>query len=66
MNSPAWWLGAPFIAGAYVFLTPRVLPDVLPAAANSPPLRWLVGLLLGVAILTTWQVVRWALGRKGT
>jgi hypothetical protein len=58
---PAWWFGAPFIAVAYVLLTPRFLPDIVPAAATTQPVRWLVGLVIGVVILSTWQVGPWAL-----
>lgn len=61
---PAWWFGAPFIASAYVFLTPRFLPDILPGAANMPPVRWLVGLAIGVAILSTWQIGRWVIASR--
>jgi hypothetical protein len=64
MKPPAWWFGAPLIALAYVALTPRVLPDLLPENASSAPVRWLIGLLLGVAILSTWQLARWMLGSR--
>lgn len=58
--TPAWWFGAPLIAGVYVFLTPRFLPDIVSVGTNGP-VRWLVGLLVGVAILSTWRIVRWVL-----
>jgi hypothetical protein len=62
---PAWWFGAPFIAFVYAFLTPGVLPDIVAVPEALPPglataLRWLVGLLLGVVLLSCWQVVQWA------
>jgi hypothetical protein len=62
---PAWWFGAPFIAFVYAFLTPGVLPDIVAVPEALPPglataLRWLVGLLVGVVLLSCWQVVRWA------
>lgn len=62
--SPVWWFGAPLIATAYVFLTPRFLPDIVPAAATNPPVRWLVGLVIGVAILSIWQIGRWMLAKN--
>jgi hypothetical protein len=61
---PAWWFGAPLIAGAYVFLTPRFLPDVVPAVGTMPLVRWLVGLVVGVAILSIWQIGRWILAKN--
>ena len=65
---PAWWFGAPAIAFAYTFMTPALLPDVVPVPAELPngmasPLRWFVGLLLGVAALSTWQLLRWVAKR---
>ncbi len=57
--TPAWWFGAPLLAVVYVLLTPRILPDIVPEAANRPLLRWFVGILIGAAILATWQVCRW-------
>jgi hypothetical protein len=56
---PVWWFGAPLIATLYVFLTPRVLPDIVPETASMPLVRWLVGLVIGVAILSIWQIARW-------
>ena len=65
---PAWWFGAPAIAFVYAFITPRVVPDLvsLPEALPSgvaTPLRWFIGLLLGVALLSTWRLLRWAARR---
>jgi hypothetical protein len=62
---PAWWFGAPFIAFVYAFATPRLLPDIVSVPATLPPglaapMRWFIGLLLGVALLSAWQLVRWA------
>jgi hypothetical protein len=62
---PAWWFGAPFVGFAYAFLVPRFVPDVvalpdgLPQGV-APTMRWFIGLLLGVALLSAWRVVRWA------
>jgi hypothetical protein len=60
---PAWWFGAGLLAGVYVFLTSRFVPDIVPGASNTPPVRWLVGLVIGVAILSTVQIGRWVIGR---
>jgi hypothetical protein len=62
---PAWWFGAPFFAFVYAFLAPGVLPDIVAVPETLPQglataLRWFIGLLLGVALLSCWQVVRWA------
>ena len=61
---PAWWFGAPFFAFVYAFMTPRFLPDIVPIPAALPPglastMRWFLGLLLGVVLLSLWQVIRW-------
>ena len=59
---PAWWFGAPAVAFVYVLLTPRLLPDLLPVPANLvAPVRWLIGLMLGVALLSIGQLVLWLL-----
>jgi len=55
-------LGAAFVAFGYVLLTPRVFPDLLspetvPNGAVGP-FRWLVGMLIGAAIMTAWSAVR--------
>ena len=62
---PAWWFGAPFLGFAYAFVAPRFLPDVVSVPELLPAglamvMRWLVGLLLGVALLSLWQLGRWA------
>ena len=62
---PRWWFGAPFIAFAYTLVTPRFVPDIVGWPQQLPGeqvaiLRWLVGLVIGVALLTTWRLVRWA------
>lgn len=62
-TTPAWWFGAPLIAGAYVFLTPRYLPELVPATGNSP-LRWMIGLVVAVAILSIWQIGRRLLAKS--
>jgi len=54
-------LGAAFVAFGYVLLTPRVFPDVLspdtvPNGAVGP-FRWLVGMLIGAAVMTAWGVL---------
>jgi hypothetical protein len=57
---PAWWFGAPAVAFVYVLVTPRFLPDLVPVPAHlAAPVRWLVGLLLGVALLSIVQLARW-------
>lgn len=66
---PGWWFGAPFIAFAYLLVTPRWLPDPvrLPPALPADlvaPLRWFVGLLIGVALLTIFQLLLWVRRRK--
>jgi len=61
---PGWWFGAPVVAFAYVLVTPRWLPDLvtppdaLPANLTSP-LRWFVGLVLGVALMSLAQLLLW-------
>ena len=61
---PAWWFGAPVVAFAYVLTTPRWLPDLVAVPATLPnnltsPLRWFVGLLLGVALMSLLQLLLW-------
>lgn len=67
---PWWWFGAPFIAVAYVLATPRFLPDIVSTSPELsgalPALRWLIGVVIGVAILTTVQVGRWILRRTAS
>jgi hypothetical protein len=66
---PAWWFGAPIVAFVYAFLAPRLgldivtVPDALPGGLASA-MRWMVGLLLGVALVTTWRVGRWVARRR--
>ena len=69
-GTPAWWFGAPFVAFVYVFVTPRWLPDLVTPPAALPanlasPLRWFVGLLIGVALMIIVQLLRWLRHRKG-
>jgi hypothetical protein len=66
---PAWWFGAPAIAFLYTFLTPGFIPDIVSVPEALPngmatAMRWFVGLLLGVALLSTWRLVRWAASRS--
>jgi hypothetical protein len=66
---PAWWFGAPAIAFVYAFLTPTFLPDIVSVPDALPDgtataMRWFVGLLLGVALLSTWRLVRWVASRS--
>jgi hypothetical protein len=62
---PKWWFAAPVVAFAYTLATPRVLPDLVTV---SEPLasvtRWLVGLVLGVALLVGVRLVQWILMRR--
>jgi hypothetical protein len=65
---PAWWFGAPAIAFVYAFITPRFVPDLVSLPEALPngvatPLRWFIGLLLGVALLSTWRLLRLAVRR---
>lgn len=65
---PRWWFGAPAIAFVYTLMTPRFLPDLVSIPENSPvrispAVRWLVGLLIGVAVLTVMQFATWVLTR---
>jgi len=62
---PAWWFGAPFVAFAYAFLVPRFVPDLVPLLEGqpvglAPALRWFIGLLAGVALLTAWRLAQQA------
>jgi hypothetical protein len=65
---PSWWFGAPIIAFVYAFLTPRIgldivtVPETLPNGMTAA-MRWLVGLLLGVALISTWRVIRFVAKR---
>lgn len=65
---PAWWFGAPFIALAYAFVTPRFLPDIVDVPENlshvAEVVRVLVGLVLGVGVLSAWRIARWARSRR--
>ena len=62
-GSPGWWFGAPIVAFIYAFLAPRFVPEIvsLPDLPNgvAPAMRWFIGLLLGVALLSAWGLVRW-------
>jgi hypothetical protein len=66
---PSWWFGAPIVAFVYAFLAPRLsldivtVPDALPGGLASA-MRWMVGLLLGVALVATWRVGRWVARRS--
>jgi hypothetical protein len=64
---PWWWFGAPFIAVAYVFATPRFLPDRVSTSPEMsgalPALRWLVGVVVGVALLSAVRAMGWILRR---
>jgi hypothetical protein len=66
---PGWWFGAPVVAFVYVLVIPRFLPDLvsipdaLPAGLSTVT-RWFIGLMVGVALATTWQIVRWARARR--
>ena len=62
---PGWWFGAAVVAFAYAFLTPRFVPEIVPFPQGlpeglAPVMRWLIGLLLGVALLSAWHLVQWA------
>ena len=62
---PGWWFGAPVVAFAYAFLAPRFVPDVVPPPQGLPQgmaavMRWFVGLLVGVALLSAWRLIQWA------
>lgn len=67
-GTPWWWFGAPFIAMAYVLVTPRFLPDIVSVPSELSgalyPVRWLVGLVIGVGVLATVRVARWILSRS--
>lgn len=61
---PGWWFGAPVVAFAYAFLSPRFFPEIVSLPAElpqgmAPAMRWFVGLLLGVALVSAWQLVQW-------
>ncbi|HZM97661.1 MAG TPA: hypothetical protein VFB92_29775 [Vicinamibacterales bacterium] len=62
-GSPGWWFGAPIVAFLYAFLTPRLVPEIVPLPdlpnGVAPAMRWFIGLLLGVALLSGWRVFRW-------
>jgi hypothetical protein len=59
---PGWWFGAPIIALLYTLITPKYLPDIVPTPVGA--VRWLVGLLVGVAILAGLHLARWILSRS--
>jgi hypothetical protein len=66
---PGWWFGAPIVAFAYVLATPRFLPDLVAVPSTLPsnlasPLRWFVGLLLGVALMSVVRLVLWLRASK--
>jgi len=66
---PAWWFGAPVVAFVYVLVTPRFLPDVVSVpdalpAGLAATIRWFIGLVLGVALATAWQCVRWVRAQR--
>ena len=65
---PAWWFSAPFIAFAYILLTPRFLPDIVtvPDAVSelATIIRWFVGLLLGVIALSVVRLIQSAQSRS--
>ena len=65
---PRWWFGAPVIAFAYALATPRFLPDIVSTpdelSGALPAVRWLVGLVIGVGILTTIHLTRWVLSKR--
>ena len=66
---PAWWFGAPVVAFVYALATPRFLPDLVAVPSTLPsnlasPLRWFVGLLLGVALMSVVRLVVWLRGSK--
>jgi len=61
---PAWWFVAPFVAFVYVLVTPRWLPDLVTPPPALPanlatPLRWFVGLLLGLILMSVVQLILW-------
>jgi hypothetical protein len=58
---PKWWFAVPVIAFAYTLASPRVFPDLVSVPdplANVT--RWLVGLVLGVALLVGVRLLHWA------
>jgi hypothetical protein len=66
---PAWWFGAPVVAFVYVLVNPRFVPDVVSIpdafpAGLSTITRWFIGLMVGVALVSTWQVVRWVRAQR--
>jgi hypothetical protein len=66
---PGWWFGAPIVAFAYALVIPRFLSDPVAMPEGLPRgldgiLRWLIGLLLGVVLLSGWQFVLWARKRN--
>jgi hypothetical protein len=61
---PGWWFGAPVVAFAYAFLAPRFVPEIVTLPPGlpqgvAPAMRWFIGLLLGVALLSIWRLVQW-------
>ena len=67
-GAPGWWLGAPVIGFAYALATPRFLPDIVSApdelSGALPAVRWVVGLVIGVGVLTTIHLTRWVLSKR--
>jgi hypothetical protein len=60
---PTWWFGAPVVAFLYAFVAGRFVPDLVSVPNDLPsnlaaPLRWFVGIVIGVALLSAWAVVR--------
>ena len=65
---PGWWFGAPVVAFVYVLATPRFVPDMVAVPSTlptnlAPALRWFVGLLLGIALMSLIQLVLWLRAR---
>jgi len=66
---PSWWFGAPIVAFVYALLSATLgldivaVPDALPNGLASV-MRWMVGLLIGVTLVTTWRAGRWMVRRS--
>jgi hypothetical protein len=59
-------LGAGLLAGVYVLLTSRLLPDPISVIWDLPtgtagPVRWLVGWMSGIIIMSAWYALRGAM-----
>jgi hypothetical protein len=69
-GTPWWWFGAPFIAMAYVLVTPRFLPDIVSVPSElsgaQSAVRWLVGLVVGVVVLATVRGAGMVAARRRT